>query len=250
MGWTKLATCGAWLGLALAPTGCGGADESHSAEPGTAGNGNTAGAATSGSGSSGAATAGHSSGGSAMSGGSSAAGAGATSSVAGGPANIFVDGLRGREGCLPQPLPTVASASGGLAAGQVRCTIGFATFPALGCACDATQNLKPASLAFAGAIANNLKNSGVCGGTTGVDCSGVCACELAQCSGAALTQCQTDLAPIGQLPPGFCYVDAVAVPPLGDPALVATCPADARRELRILGPAPAEPAPAMFVGCW
>lgn len=244
MGWTKLVLGAACLGLALAPIGCGGAEQS-------AGNDATAGAAMSGGGSSGAATAGHGSGGTATSGGSasSSAGMGATSSAAGGPANIFVDGLRGREGCLPRPLP-VASAGDGLEAGQVRCAVGIVTFAPSDCACDATQKLEPASLTFAAAIANNMKTSGVCGGTTGVDCSRVCACELVQCSGAALTQCQTDTTPIGQLPPGFCYVDAVAVPPLGDPALVATCPADLRRELRILGPAPAEPAPLMYLGCW
>lgn len=253
MGRTKLAVCAGWLWLALLHTGCGGTDEAHSAgPPATAGDGATAEGATSGSGSGGAATAGHSSGGAATSGGSAndAAGSGATLSAAGGPPNVFVDELRGREGCLPRSLPTAAGADDGLEVGQVRCAIGFTTFPAEGCACDAAQNLRPASVTFAAAIASNAQANGSCGGATSVDCSRLCACELVQCSGAALTQCQNDATPIAQLPPGFCYVDALAVPPLGDPALVATCPSDWRRELRILGPSPAQPAPRMFIGCW
>jgi hypothetical protein len=212
MGRTKLAIGTAGLALALA--GCGGADES-------AGRGNEAGAA----------------------------GVGAMPSAAGGPSNIFVDELRGREGCLPRSLP-IATASDGLEAGQVRCAIGFVTFPDQGCACAATQNLKPASVNFTQAIANSMSDGGLCGGTTSVDCARMCACELVQCSGAALTQCQTDATPVAQLRPGFCYVDAATVPPLGDPALVATCSTNSRRELRILGPAPDEPAPLTYLGCW
>ena len=245
MGWTKSAIGTAGLVWALALAGCGGAD-------GPAGRGNEAGAATSSAGSSAAGTAGRGSGGTATLGGDAngSAGAGATSSAAGGPPHIFVDELRGREGCLPRSLPVATTVSDGLEAGQVRCAIGFVTFPNQGCACAATQNLQPASVNFAQAIASNVTNGGRCGGATGVDCSRICACELVQCSGAALTQCQTDATPIAQLPAGFCYVDAATVPPLGDPSLVASCPTDSRRELRILGPAPAEPAPWMYVGCW
>jgi hypothetical protein len=216
MGWIKLAMGAAWLAWVVVPTGCGG--DHASAETG-----NTAGAATSN---------------------------GESTGAAGGPANVFVDGLRAREGCLPRSLPVAATASDELEAGQVRCAVAFVTFPDQGCACAATQNLKPASVTFAEAISSNLTNSGLCDGTTSIDCGRMCACELLQSSGAALTQYQTDATPIDQLPPGFCYVDALAVPPLGDPALVATCPADSRRGLRILGPAPVAPAPWMYVGCW
>jgi hypothetical protein len=116
------------------------------------------------------------------------------------------------------------------------------------CACDAAKNLKSPAAGLAKAIADRAKQTGACGDVSGVDCQSLCICELEQCSGEALTQCQTDTTPIAQLPPGFCYVDASIAPPLGSPALVATCPESSRRELRILGPTP-EPAPLLFVTC-
>jgi hypothetical protein len=134
----------------------------------------------------------------------------------------------------------------------VRCLIAFATFPtAGGCTCDPGQQLKPAAASFAQGIANNVKQSGSCDGISGQACSNLCVCELEQCRGDALSKCQSDaVTPITELPPGFCYVDALAQPPLGNPEIQATCAADSRRGLRILGPAPTESAPMMFLGCW
>jgi hypothetical protein len=147
-------------------------------------------------------------------------------------------------------LPVVEMASNGFAAGQVRCQIGLASVLVAdgACACDAAQHLKSPAAGLATAFARRAEQSGVCGDVTGVDCQSLCICELEQCSGEALTQCQTDTTPIAQLPPGFCYVDASLTPPLGNPALVATCPESSRRELRILGPTP-EPAPLLFLAC-
>jgi hypothetical protein len=176
---------------------------------------------------------------------------GATAGAAsGGAVNLFVDQIRGREGCLPRALPVVATPSDGFTAGQVRCQIDEATFPVApaACSCDYAQHLKPAAASLVKAIASNVAVSGSCDGTSGVDCQSLCVCELEQSSGDALTQCQTDTTPIAQLPPGFCYLDVTLVPPLGNPALLASCPQSQRRGLRILGPTPT-PAPLLFLAC-
>jgi hypothetical protein len=78
----------------------------------------------------------------------------------------------------------------------------------------------------------------------------LCACNLAQASGALLEQCQTDSrTPLNAMPPGFCYVDPAVMPSLHSAAIVGSCPDSARRALRIMGPTPPEPAPLLFVAC-
>jgi hypothetical protein len=67
-----------------------------------------------------------------------------------------------------------------------------------------------------------------------------CVCELDQLVGKDLTVCQTDtsLSPVnasGEPVDGWCYVDPGANPPVGDPALVATCNATERRKIRFVG---------------
>lgn len=176
---------------------------------------------------------------------------GATAGAApttGGAVNLYVDQVRAREGCLPRPLPVVETESGGFTVGQVRCQVAVvteATDPA--CSCDAAQGLKPAATGLAEAVLNNARQSGSCGAGSNIDCNSLCICELQQYGGAALTQCQNDATKSPELP-GFCYVDVGIAPPLGNPALVASCPQSSRRELRILGPVP-EPAPLLFLGC-
>jgi hypothetical protein len=164
--------------------------------------------------------------------------------------NYYVDELRGREGCLPRALPVADSDADGFEAGQARCQIDFAMPLAAdaACSCDSAEHQKPAAANLLQVITNHLKQNGTCGGVNGVDCQNLCICELEQSRGEALAQCQTDTTPIAQLPPGFCYVDVTLEPPLGNPALVASCPQDSRRGLRILGPTP-EPAPFMFISC-
>jgi hypothetical protein len=165
-------------------------------------------------------------------------------------ANYYVDELRRREGCLPRPLPVADSDADGFEVGQARCQIDFATPLAAdaACSCDSAEHQKPAAANLLEVITSYLELNGTCGGVNGADCQNLCVCELEQSRGEALAQCQNDPTPIAQLPPGFCYVDVTVEPPLGNPALVASCPKDSRRELRILGPT-AEPAPLMFVTC-
>jgi len=280
MGWSKFA---AWARWAVAPSlglpwlGCGGADAAsgpvtpNGGGASRAGAGATAGAnaaatagtsaaatagtsaaATAGAGA--AAMAGHDSGGAAASGGSETIVEGGSSGMAGaGPAseNWFVDELRGREGCLPRTLPVVTDTGGGLEAGQVLCSITLVTVPAAGaaCVCDAGQNLTSTSASLARAVAVRAEQDGACGGNSGVACQDLCQCDLEQASGAALSQCQTDIrTPIAELPPGFCYVDLDLTPSLITAAVVGACPQNSQRVLRVLGPAP-DPAPPMYLSC-
>ncbi len=183
-----------------------------------------------------------------------AGGAGAGTSaggVAGAPGNVSIVELRGREGCLPRGLPVVETAGDGVEVGQVRCHITEVRAPGAGaaCACDMSQNLVAAPSNIVDKIRTNAESSGICGGASSVSCATLCACDLLQSTGAALTECQTDATlSIAEMPPGFCYVDVTLTPPLGNAALVATCPASSRRELRILGPV-GQPAPFLFLSC-
>jgi hypothetical protein len=142
----------------------------------------------------------------------------------------------------------LAAPGNGVELGQVACTITTVTFPIVGgtCVCDT----EPVAPALAGAIKKQVMQSGLCGSASGVDCDNPCMCDLPQLSGAELMQCRTDAKTPGtEMPPGFCYIDATAVPAIGDAALVAECPASSARELRITGPIPSESPPAMFLAC-
>jgi hypothetical protein len=260
-----LAACGAWalVALAIASASCG---ETEASPTPTNAGGAAIAAAGAGAGAGagaeqtpttsrgGAAATGDASGGSALANGGGSVpangGAGMGGSAKPTTVNLYFDELRGREGCLPRPLPVADSAADGFEAGQARCQIDLATLLAVdsACSCDSAEHLKPAASNVRKIITSHLEQNGTCGGVNGVDCQNLCVCELEQSRGEALAQCQTDATPIAQLPPGFCYVDATVEPPLGNPALVASCPQDSRRELRILGPTP-QPTPFMFVGC-
>lgn len=259
MGWTRLTngSVGLALGVLLLGGGCGGSGTSANSAGGAGMSGTATGSAGAAAGSTGAgagaggdalSSAGYGSGGSAVASGGVSADAGSGAEPVS--VNLYVDELRRREGCLPRPLPVVEASGAGFEAGQVRCQIALVTAPDGDgtCVCDAADHLTKANASLADVVVRQAKQSGGCDGGSNVDCQKLCVCELAQCSGAALTQCQTDTTPTAQLPPGFCYVDATIVPSLGNAALVASCPQDSRRELRLLGPAP-EPAPMTFVAC-
>lgn len=256
MGWSKSAAwCAAAAGVVLGAAACGGTDESSGSESKAgAGVSTSGGASGSASGSHAGGTAAGQSEGGTKSGGGAGYGTGAGQSAggaAGVSGNVYVDMLRGREGCLPRELAAVETVGGGYEVGQVHCGLTEVVVPASGaaCACDASQNLVPTPASVFTVIKRNAAASGLCGGAGGPSCNDLCACDLLQSAGAALTQCQTDATtPITEMPPGFCYVDATVTPPLGNAALVASCPASSRRELRILGPV-AEPAPTVFVAC-
>ena len=171
--------------------------------------------------------------------------------AAGASPNIFVDELRGREGCLPRALPVAETTGGGFEAGQTRCGLTQVVVPAPGaaCACDASLRLVSTAPIVDREVRRRVKLNQSCDGTTGVSCESLCLCDLLQSAGAALTQCQTDaVTPSAELPPGFCFIDVTLTPPLGNEALVSTCSANSRRELRILGPV-LQPDQVMFLSC-
>ena len=166
--------------------------------------------------------------------------------------NLYVNQLSGNPSCLPRPLPIVSAPTSGFTSGQAHCVLSLAA-PALGqaCVCDADRSLSLAPPGIAKAVVLQARVSGSCDGVSGVACSDLCVCDLEQSRGAALTQCQSDAAtPTTELPAGFCYIDASQDPPLGNPALVAGCPQGSPRMLRVLGPAPVEPAPLVFLSCY
>ncbi|MDC0740770.1 hypothetical protein [Polyangium mundeleinium] len=66
-----------------------------------------------------------------------------------------------------------------------------------------------------------------------------CFCEVPQLSGAAAEGCRTDPSdpPVVDDHPvhGFCYIDPGHEPPIGNPELLAACPAEMPRALRFVG---------------
>jgi hypothetical protein len=244
------------FGLSLGSIGCGSGASASESPPGSAssgGAGNHGGVGgASGVGQGPGGDAGGDSGLAPATGAGAAAGDGSSGGGTGNPAqNVFVDRLGSRDGCLPRALPIARVAADGFDAGQVRCGVSFATplTDDAPCTCDPSQNLTAALPGVAAAVSKNAELTSACGGETSLDCQRLCVCELGQASGPALRKCQTDAAtPIDEQPPGFCYVDLNATPELGNAALVSVCPKDARRSLRVLGPAPAT-EPLMFVTC-
>jgi hypothetical protein len=81
-----------------------------------------------------------------------------------------------------------------------------------------------------------------------------CYCEIEQLRGEALAACRDTIdEPVrtasGEAVDGFCYVDATARPPLGDPSLVSHCPATERRTIRLVGEAEPKGSAMLFVTC-
>ena len=99
--------------------------------------------------------------------------------------NVVVAQLKSAA-CLARSLPRTLGGSA-TETEQVSCLLSSATFPAAGapCAC-ATQ---PTTPSVTRAIRENAEASGLCGGGSGSICASLCACDLPQLAGAALTQC-------------------------------------------------------------
>jgi hypothetical protein len=89
-----------------------------------------------------------------------------------------------------------------------------------------------------------------------------CFCSVAQALGPPgksgkptdLEACQTqELEPVlneaGKPVDGWCYVDATAVPPLGNPEIVAACPSSEKRLLRFVGKASPASGATTFLWC-
>jgi hypothetical protein len=105
-----------------------------------------------------------------------------------------------------------------------------------------------------------LEASGACGGTSGVSCASFCGCEIVQAVGtandrsSALFACQNDVTPAASSN-GFCLVDAMrtdaagTATPLGNPAIVSSCPTNEKRLLRFVGAGNPESGASVFIAC-
>ncbi|MBI4703423.1 MAG: hypothetical protein HY744_20105 [Deltaproteobacteria bacterium] len=128
--------------------------------------------------------------------------------------------------------------------GQVPCLIieGRKT----GGACDCTGNARqPVSQEHQGAVAVAVADP--------VNPGWDCLCEILQLTGEELKACQNvPTEPVmasGKQVHGWCHIDAMTMPPTGNPEIVKSCPPTERRVIRFLGEgAPAAGATA-FIGC-
>ena len=160
-----------------------------------------------------------------------------TGGVAGERRNYVVKTVSGQE-CLPRPL----SGENGV----VPCTMIEAELPGgAGCSCDASRGRAPLSEAgIRRAVEDELTASGRCGGDTGTACASYCMCELAQLSGAALEACRNDpVVPDGSY--GYCYVEQG----VGDPSLLAGCPATQMQRIRFVGEGVPSPGAVTYIAC-
>jgi hypothetical protein len=120
------------------------------------------------------------------------------------------------------------------------------------CTCNGSSRVE-LSGADSKTLRAELTARGTCGGTSGVDCNRLCACEIPQAASAALRACQNDESS-GPIDPetrepvdGWCYVSPEEG--FGAPALVNQCPAARRKNLRLLGSANAAPSEHLFAVC-
>lgn len=91
-----------------------------------------------------------------------------------------------------------------------------------------------------------LKNDKLCGTPETPACDSLCACEIREAEGDALTRCRSTVDASAQAP-GYCYVDPQKG--LGDAALVRGCPATQQRLLRLVGPGTPRTGSLTFMAC-
>jgi len=142
--------------------------------------------------------------------------------------------------CLPRPL-----------AGEndsLPCQVIEAKPPsAVTCSCDASMGRSEGVLdGVRDAVEDELVAQGECGGDTNIACSSFCLCEIEQLSGAELDTCLNSLSDPGGIY-GYCYVapnDGV-----GNPGLIAECPATQPQIIRFLGANVPSPGAFAFISC-
>jgi hypothetical protein len=170
-----------------------------------------------------------------------ASGSGGASAAGGWGGNILMSQLRigsgGGQNCLPRSLSVASD-------GTVPCAMTEAATGA--CGCDASHGRTTADPALVTATRHQLELTGVCAGSTGIDCNDYCVCAITALTGAGLDACQNDL-DASAAPAGYCYVDPSQ--DAGAPALVADCPATEQRFLRFVGGAEPTPGALVFIAC-
>ncbi|HYJ08326.1 MAG TPA: hypothetical protein VEX18_04940, partial [Polyangiaceae bacterium] len=162
------------------------------------------------------------------------------------------EALRGK--CLPRALDIadqdiVEDGVVRLQAGQVPCAVVEAVLPEnnAGCQqCDGNNGREETRPELRTAVLKKLKENKTCDVEADSPCEAYCTCEIQQFSGADLDTCQTQRTPAKA---GYCYINgAPNEPNVGDPDLVADCPADSKRLLNFGQNTPASGAIAL-VAC-
>lgn len=132
--------------------------------------------------------------------------------------------------CLPHGLPIDDQ-------GRVPCEV-VQAFPKAsgGCDCAALGLAELTDPTLADAVQDELESLGQCG-SADPSCKGLCRCQLPQLEGVQLLDCQNSFEISNAS--GFCYISAAPGEPfVGNLDFVKDCPADRRRDLRLLGGAP------------
>jgi hypothetical protein len=157
------------------------------------------------------------------------------------------EALKGR--CLPRELvPEQDPASPDY--NKVPCAVIEATpSPTGACTCDAAQRrAPPEGEEIQEAVRKQLSVTGICGDAPLQACSSFCLCEILQTEDADLNACQQQAAfAAGASPIGYCYVDAEQG--IGNPEIVASCPASSRRLLRFVGDNTPAKGSVAFIAC-
>ncbi|MFZ5891737.1 MAG: hypothetical protein ACOY0T_11840 [Myxococcota bacterium] len=139
--------------------------------------------------------------------------------------------------CLPRA-PTVESD------GHTSCRVLETRFTK---DCDCTKpGRKQANEEALASIVADLHREKACGVQGAPACEDVCACEISESEGDALTTCRSLTDPSAQAP-GFCYIDAEKK--LGDAKLLQGCPSNQQRLLRFVGPETPRPGSLTFMAC-
>ena len=150
--------------------------------------------------------------------------------------------------CLPRPLSVDRDPSSP-SRGDVPCAI-VEALPGRGatCACDESHGrsaLGATDAKLSAAVVDELWSEGQCGGQSGRSCHDYCFCKIAPLAGASLDACQSGNEDASAF--GYCYVDPAQG--IGNPALVAGCPAAGQRSLRFVGDGLPANGSITFVAC-
>lgn len=157
--------------------------------------------------------------------------------------------------CLPRALSV--GPPGSANDGRVSCVV--AELKPEGCDCSQTARA-PLSASVLSATRRQLQLTGSCGGNNGASCDSFCGCGIEQPPGVAsdhgseLYACQNDLTVAASVN-GFCMIDqertdeSGAPAPLGNPAIVAECPANQKRLLRFVGAGQPATGAMTFLAC-
>ena len=150
--------------------------------------------------------------------------------------------------CLPRSLPVETNPSAETF-GQVPCAVVEAVPERDGaCSCDVTHGRLPLESndkKLAPAVVEQLRSEGLCGGAGGRACNSYCLCKVEPLAGPELDSCQAGTEDASAY--GYCYIDPAQG--IGNPALIADCPATTQRSLRFVGEGLPANGSVTFMAC-